>query len=326
MKKVSVFMDVEDPINVRSDDAALDLARLLSAHGVRASLCVTGEKCRTLLARGRTDVLDALSPHCLGLHTDTHSFHPTTMELLAELSYDEGCTAAYAAEKRGFDAFQEAFRRTPAFWGGAGNTWSPEIADAIRRLGIPAYAYALTTLPGEAVHQFNGVFALPQGLSISELEWADDEAASTACERTLRAISEFPAPWVGVFVGHPTKLRHTRYWDTPFFAGRTPPSPEESDPQPAEVYDRSKKNLGVFLDRLPGVANIIAVDDLTKLPWEFRKPTEDELFYFAGHTAEMIHSAGRWPVHRPGLGSDNIVQKTLALSSTLAVGELPLDA
>lgn len=322
MKSVSVFMDVEDTINLRSDDAALDMARLLTAHGVRASLCVTGEKCRTLMARGRTDVLEALSPHCLGLHTDTHSFHPTTMELLADLSYEEGCAAAYAVEKRGFDAFVEAFGRSPAFWGGAGNTWSPEIADAIRRLGIPAYAYALTSLPGEAVHRFNGVFALPQGLAISELEWADDDAAAIAGERTLGAIADFPAPWVGVFVGHPTKLRHTRYWDTPFFAGRTPPSPEESDPLPLEVYERSKRNLAAFLDRLPAVAEVVGVDDLTEMPWKFRKPTEAEISHFSERSAEMVRGAGKWPVHRQGLSSENIVQKTLALVTTLAVGEL----
>src|SRR5258708_770577 len=148
MTTVSVFMDVEDPINPLADDAALDLALLFTEIGVRGSFCLTGEKCRTILARGRTDVIEAFRPHCLGLHTNTHSYHPTTMELLADAAFDEGCLFALAAESMGYRSFVEAFKRKPAFWGGAGNTWSPEITEALKRLGIPAYSYALTELPG----------------------------------------------------------------------------------------------------------------------------------------------------------------------------------
>jgi hypothetical protein len=164
-------MDVEDPINPLADDAALDFARLFTDLGIKGSFCLTGEKCRTLLARCRSDVLRAFAPHSLGLHTNTHSFHPTTMELLADLPYEEGCEAAYNAEQPGLEAFQQAFDRTPAFWGGAGNTWSPEITDTLKRLAIPAYAYALTELPNNAVHRYNGVLAMPQSISVSPHSW-----------------------------------------------------------------------------------------------------------------------------------------------------------
>jgi hypothetical protein len=187
MKLVSVFMDVEDPINPLADDAALDFPRLFDAIGIRGSFCITGEKCRTLQTRNRADVAEAYKPHFMGLHTDTHSFHPTTMELMENLSFEDGCAAAYEAEAHGGKAFEELCERKPAFWGGAGNTWSPEITEALKRLEIPAYVYALTALPDHAVHGFNGVTALPQTLSISEADWADDARAEASSTRALNA-------------------------------------------------------------------------------------------------------------------------------------------
>jgi hypothetical protein len=206
--RVSVFMDVEDPINPLADDAALDIARLFMEAGVRGSFCLTGDKCRSLLERGRRDVLEAYQPHCLGLHTNGHSRHPTTMELLADVGYEEGCRLAYEDQRQGFEAFQAAFERTPAFWGGAGNTWSAEITEAIRRLGIGAYSYALTTVGHDKVHRFNGAFALPQAIAISEDTWADDALAFAAVDKALDRVANDTNPWLGIFVGHPTRLRH----------------------------------------------------------------------------------------------------------------------
>jgi len=322
-------MDVEDPINPLADDAALDLARLFTEAGVRGSFCVTGEKCRTLLARDRHDVLDAFRPHCLGLHTDTHSFHPTTMELLENLSFEEGCRAAFESERKGRDAFLAAFDREATFWGGAGNTWGPEISDALKRLGIPAYSYALTELPGDPMHRFNGVFAFPQHLSISENDWADDARAEARSTQVLAKLREGPAPstlhpahWIGIFVGHPTKLRHKEFWDGPYAHGRTPPEPEYAEPLAEEVYQRSKSNLTSFLSQLQKEAEIIGVDDALALPWSFRSPEPAELSYFEEHTSRNLRSATGWPIHHPGLSAELIIEKTMALKSTVEVAEI----
>ncbi|MFI5387137.1 MAG: hypothetical protein ACHQ50_13580 [Fimbriimonadales bacterium] len=326
MRAVSLFMDVEDPINPRADDAALDLAVLFSEAGIRGSFCLTGEKCRTLVARRRTDVIEAFRPHCLGLHTDTHSFHPTTMELLADVSFEEGCEAAFATESRGYEAFIAAFGRPPAFWGGAGNTWAPEITDALKRLGIPAYSYALTQLPDEPVHRFNGVIALPQHLSISEGDWADDDRAEVRSTHVIADVTHrlspgtrHPAPWLGIFVGHPTKLRYKEFWDSPYAAGRTPPGPEFVEELPEETYERSKSNLRQFMDRLRPIVDIMGVDEALALPWSFRPPSEAEASYFREHTSRNLRSATGWPIHRPGLSAELIVEKTLNLLPTLEI-------
>ena len=322
MKLVSVFMDVEDPINPLSDDAALDFPILFDEVGVKGSFCLTGEKCRTLQIRDQADVANAYRPHSLGLHTNGHSFHPTTMELLGDLDWEEGCKAASQEESKGFEESQKLFGRNPTFWGGAGNTWSPEITEALKFLGIPAYVYALTQFPDHAVHQFNGVLALPQALSISENDWADDKRAQAASDRVLEALQTIPQLWVGIFVGHPTKFRHHDYWDKPYYGGRTPSSPEFVEPVSEDTYVRAKANLRTFLEQLKSQVKVIGVDEVVELPWQFNVPTSDQMSYFESKTSASLRSAVGWPPHRPGLSAEKIVEKTMALKGTLKTASL----
>ncbi len=320
MKAVSVFFDVEDPINLEADQAALELARLVSERGVRGSFCVTGEKCRSLVARRRYDVVDALSVHCLGLHTDKHSQHPTTMELLASLDYETGCRAALEAERRGFEAFTQCFGRNPSFWGGAGNTWSPEIAYAVQTLGIAATVYALTEV-ASGVHQFGGVLCFPQDFAISELDWADDCRAQSAAEGVFNGINASRRPWLGVFIGHPTKFRHCEFWDKSYSGGRTPTEPEFVERLPDDVYAKSLANVATFLSRLGRDYVVIGLDDAARLSWSFRELTETERSQFNESTAANIRSAGRWPIHRPDLDVEPIVVKTLAMADSVRAAE-----
>jgi hypothetical protein len=314
---VSVFMDVEDPVNPAADDAALDMARLFADMGVRASFCVTGDKCRALAHRGRQDVAAALSHHCLGLHTNGHSKHPTTMELLEKVPFEEGCELAYAEESKGYQAFKALFGRPPAFWGGAGNTWSPEITDALKRLGIPAYSYAHTSVPGDTLHRFNGVLALPQTVSVSEQEWATQ--GEDAGAEAMAKLEASDLPWAAVFVGHPTRFRHERFWDEPYARGRSPLEPEPSQAVPEEVYQTALKNLGRFLGQLRDKHRIVGVDDLVSMDWRFRLPMDDEIEYFRQETAQRLKDAAGWVIHRPGLDTSLIAAKTLALAPTLEI-------
>ena len=67
---VALWFDTEDYIEPASDDAALRIARDLSAEGVRATFKVVGEKARVLEKRGRRDVIQALSRHAIGYHSN----------------------------------------------------------------------------------------------------------------------------------------------------------------------------------------------------------------------------------------------------------------
>lgn len=309
MGLVSIFMDVEDPINPLADDAALDFARLFTEAGVRGSFCITGEKCRKLIERGRQDVIEAFRPHCLGLHTDTHSYHPTTMELLADLGYEEGCRAALEAESKGCEAFQRAFGRLPAFWGGAGNTWSPEIPFTLKELNIPAYVYSLTEVLGGDFHRFNGAFALPQSASYPEDSVIEEPPIWKSPNRD----------WTGVFVGHPTRYRFPDYWDRSYYAGQTPETLDLQSPISEDRYRSGLANMKKLLSRIAVESTVIGVDDFLQMPWKFRDPNAKELGAFAKKTSENIRNVGRWPIHKPDLSVDRIIEKTLALYNTLEV-------
>src|SRR6478609_10358560 len=87
---VVLWFDTEDYIEPASDDAALRIAKDLTAEGVRATFKVVGEKARVLEKRGRRDVIQALSRHSIGYHSNWHSIHPTPAEYLARLGFLEG--------------------------------------------------------------------------------------------------------------------------------------------------------------------------------------------------------------------------------------------
>lgn len=308
--KVTVFMDVEDPINPASDDAAHEFVRLFDEVGIPGGFCLTGDKCRALA--GQSEIADAFRRHRCGLHTNSHSVHPTTMELLEKCGFEEGCALAIESESRGFEAFQSLLNSPPAFWGGAGNTWSPEITDALKMLGIPAYSYSLTSLPGSAVHRFNGVIGLPQTYSVSEAEWMSNPGT----EGLFTKLRAFVGPWIGIFVGHPTRFRHADYWDWGYYGGVNP-DPVPTTPLTSEDdYQRAKSNLRTFLQELK---NEFEVVPCPTDGFEFRKPTESELNFFRTETAKNIRNAAKWPIHRPDLDPQNIIDKTLALADTVEI-------
>src|SRR3954447_7295693 len=113
---VVLWFDTEDYIEPAADDAALRIARDLTAEGVRATFKVVGEKARVLQARGRTDVIAALSKHAIGYHSNWHSVHPTPAEYLLKLGFLEGA---------------EEFERREG----------PGLADVKRIFGTPAVCY-----------------------------------------------------------------------------------------------------------------------------------------------------------------------------------------
>src|SRR5580765_5421739 len=82
---VTLWFDTEDYIEPAADDAALRIANDLTAEGVRATFKVVGEKARVLEKRGRRDVIQALSKHAIGYHSNFHSIHPTPAEYLLHL-------------------------------------------------------------------------------------------------------------------------------------------------------------------------------------------------------------------------------------------------
>src|ERR1041384_8280997 len=136
---VVLWFDTEDYIQPAADDAALRIARDLTAEGVRATFKVVGEKARVLEKRGRRDVIQALSQHAIGYHSNWHSVHPTPAEYLVRLGFLEGAEEFERREGPGVADIQRIFKTRPVCYGQPGSSWGPQSNLALRKLGIPVY-------------------------------------------------------------------------------------------------------------------------------------------------------------------------------------------
>src|SRR5215472_9666746 len=119
---VALWFDTEDYIEPASDDAALRIANDLSAEGVRATFKVVGEKARVLEKRGRRDVIQALSRHAIGYHSNWHSVHPAPAEYLVRLGFIEGADEFERREAQGVADVKRIFGRQPVCYGQPGNS------------------------------------------------------------------------------------------------------------------------------------------------------------------------------------------------------------
>ena len=136
---VALWFDTEDYIEPAADDAALRIANDLTSAGVHATFKVVGEKARVLESRNRRDVIEALSKHAIGYHSNFHSIHPTPAEYLVNFGYIEGAAEFERREGPGVADVKRVFKTQPACYGQPGNSWGPQSNLALRRLGIPVY-------------------------------------------------------------------------------------------------------------------------------------------------------------------------------------------
>jgi hypothetical protein len=241
---VTLLMDVEDLVAPEADDMAKTCADILIEEGVQATLCVVGEKARLLSQRGRADVVAALGQHDLGIHTDLHSVHPTIAEFLGDKGWDDGVSEALRREAPGVQAIQQTFGRMPSCWGGPGNTWGPQVCEAMRQLGVPAFVYAYTAVPGGGVHRFAGLLAYPNGPGMNDGCYQDETRTRQDRARVRQVLEtnrDAGRIWQQVFLGHPTRILHTAFWDAPnFAAGKNPPR---------EAWTPARRKSPAALDR-----------------------------------------------------------------------------
>jgi hypothetical protein len=219
---VVLWFDTEDYIEPASDDAALRLANDLDALGVPATFKVVGELARTLEARGRIDVIRALSRHEIGYHSNYHSIPPAPAAYLREMGYLEGAAEFERRESPGVRDLRRVFGITPSCYGQPGSSWGPQSNRALRRMGIPVYldeapAVGLDGQPfwyGGMLYVFNmGRFLIRPELDREDrfndtMKRFDDDAAELA-RRGGGVISTYY---------HPNEFVTTEFWDAPNFS------------------------------------------------------------------------------------------------------------
>lgn len=319
-------MDVEDPIDPISDDAAMVCADILTDVGVPGTFLVSGEKARVLIERGRTDVMKALARHSVGLHSDLHSVHPTLLEYMQGLSWEDSLREAVRNEQAGAEAVEKAFGNYPCAWGGPGNMWGPQITAACKQIGIPAVVYTHTRLRSNDVHQFLGVIHYPGGLNMSDREYGSAEKTRARFEQVaeeLRRRVDAGVQWTEVFLGHPTRIYHEDFWDVPLYDGAMPPrdlfpcAPRRSS-EALEAALRDFRSTAESLREIKGI-EIVPLDEANAYfeQAEAQEVSPEEIEECWQHTEAALWSMPQWPPMPPDLDMSSFVKYTKERMHTL---------
>ena len=214
---VVLWFDTEDYIEPASDDAALRIANDLTAEGVQGTFKVVGEKARVLESRGRRDVIEALSKHAVGYHSNWHSLHPTPSEYLAPLGFLEGVEEFERRESAGVADVERVFGTQPVCYGQPGTSWGPQSNPALRKLGIRVYLdegeqVGLNNEPfwyGGLLH----VFQMGRNKLRAELNAGpEDKAAYAAFDKAADRLAAQGGGIISIYY-HPTEFVTTEFWD-----------------------------------------------------------------------------------------------------------------
>jgi hypothetical protein len=100
---------------------------------------IVGQKARVLRERGRYRVVDALSRHDIGYHSNWHGLRPQVAEYLAPLEWEEGVAEFERRERPGLDDVEALFGQRPVCYGQPGPNWAPHVFPVLRKWEIPAY-------------------------------------------------------------------------------------------------------------------------------------------------------------------------------------------
>jgi hypothetical protein len=252
---VVLWFDTEDYIEPAADDAALRLAQDLDGLGVRATFKVVGEKARTLAARGRWDVIRALSRHDIGYHTNFHSIPPAPAVYLREMGWLEGAAEFERRELPGVRDIRRIFGVNPSCYGQPGSSWGPQSYRALLRMGIPVYLDEGSQIGlDEQPFWFGGmlhVFGMGRYLIRPSLE--DESRLAETLARFDAAAAELDARGGGVISTyyHPTEFVTTEFWDAVNFSkGANPERSEWKHPRrrTAEASERCYRILTRYVE------------------------------------------------------------------------------
>ena len=267
---VVLWFDTEDYIEPAADDAALRIANDLTAEGVQATFKVVGAKARVLEQRGRRDVIQALSRHAIGYHSNWHSVHPTPAEYLLPMGYLEGAAEFERREAGGAADVQRIFGVKPACYGQPGSSWGPQANRALRDLGIPVYLDEGDQVGvDEQPFWYDGilyVFHMGRNQFRAQLNvGAEDPAAYARFDEAAGRLAAHGGGVISIYY-HPTEFATTEFWDAVNFAhGANPPADAWVRPHRRTAAD-SERCYGVlrrFVEHMkarPGVRFVTARD------------------------------------------------------------------
>ncbi len=261
---VYICFDIEDPVNIDTDDVALDIAEILADEGIICSMLVVGEKARLWEKRGRWDVISAVGLHDVGLHTNLHSFHPNVAEYLEDKDWAGGVAEFVKREQEGVVDLERILGQFPSSWATSGYSWGPQIAEASRKMGIPSHLYSFVKSGKTGATWFTGQLCYDDSTWLEGVEdaYCDNQQFERSLNKLLGEVKHCQQQGLictGIRAAHPTRFRYFDYWDEINFKDglTTPPERWQAGQRRSDegykIGLRNLRRMAMAVRDLPGV-------------------------------------------------------------------------
>ena len=188
MTRVMLSVPVDDYITPEADDAAMEIARILTRYGARGCFHIVGENARAMRARSRRDFIEALAPHDIGFHSNTHSRPRLPIMDIDELPWDEGVRSFVEYEIPGVRDVAEVFGRWPTYYVHTMAS-APQVIYGARLLGM--HVVGTSTLPEWPVMRYAGNLLVRWDVGFDPPKVPDDELDIDG--RVDKAMASFEA-------------------------------------------------------------------------------------------------------------------------------------
>jgi hypothetical protein len=272
--KVILWFDTEDYMLPADDDAAKRIADMLTERHIRGTFKVVGEKARVLEKRGRHDVIESLSHHDIGYHSNFHSRHPAPTEYLNYYGLLDGIDEFVRREARGAADVRRIFNvPTLSCYGQPGASWAAQAVAGLSRCGISNGGIPCYLDSGNQVGIGGRPFWYCGVLNVYDMRGHEtrmnlwDETEPQTADKTFDMMVARLAAEGGGLISiwyHPCEFVHVEFWDKVNFSrGANPPREQwkAERQRPASDTDAAFARYGKYLDHMaatPGVKFITA--------------------------------------------------------------------
>jgi hypothetical protein len=223
--------DSEDFVTPEAADAEKWWAQELRSRGLRGSFQCVAEMLRSLQRWGRQDVIDALSRHETGYHSNYHSLPPTHAQALEGRTLAEGVEWVLRHEASGLATHMETLGHMPVSYHQPGSSWAPATLLAMGAMGIRVFCGS--PFRSAPVRQFwyCGMLTSRYDLRVEKYFGADDSRTGAFKAAFEQCAKEAGENGLMVVFTHPTRLVTRAFWDEQFFGAKSV-LPEERLPAP----------------------------------------------------------------------------------------------
>lgn len=233
MTDIVFSFDTEDIVNIDGFDGILRTAQILKKHNIRGSFQVVGRMAQQLERYGRTDIIEELKHHEIGIHSLGHSIHPTINECTDIEDYDAAHSILSARENEcvsilkrvfGVDSFNSACP--------PGNSVSYVAHYLYNEMGVPVYCgdmIASRSFPCPVY--FCNMLCTDYDICLEAFLVVKDDNMWPLCPRSedeIRKTIDWAAENKDLLVcyHHPSMSMYAEWWDGVNYNGENTPEDE----------------------------------------------------------------------------------------------------